>query len=68
MAHTLLTPKARAALQDAVDNNGHIFQTELCLKHHPTVLSRLVKAGLLMRAKVNTIWLITDAGRETLRS
>lgn len=58
-----LTPKQEAALLDARQNGGQLFQVPERGKHHPNTLSRLVKAGLLKAEPVGTVWTLTEAGQ-----
>lgn len=62
-----LTEKQKAALKDAAGSpNGQIFQLPERRTHSPSVLSALVKTGLLKAAKVGVVWTITEDGRSEL--
>lgn len=64
-----LTTKQEAALLDAYQNGGRIFQAPGCRKHHPAVLARLVETGLLEAAPAGptgAVWALTESGRTTL--
>jgi len=61
-----LTVKQEAALLEASQNGGRLFQVPERRKHHPTTLSGLVKAGLLKAAPVGTVWTLTEAGQTAL--
>jgi hypothetical protein len=61
-----LTEKQKAALQDARNNGGRIFQLPERVTHAPGVLASLTRRKLLDRMPVGVIWEITAAGREAL--
>ena len=61
-----LTEKQKAALQDARDNGGRIFQLPERVTHAPGVLASLTRRKLLDRKPVGVIWEITAEGREAL--
>ncbi len=61
-----LTAKQEAALVEASQNGGRLFQLPERRKHHPTTLSGLVKKGLLKAAPVGTVWTLTEAGQTAL--
>lgn len=62
-----LTEKQVAALKDAAGSpSGQIFQLPERRTHSPSVLSALVKTGMLKAAKVGVVWTITDDGRSEL--
>lgn len=58
-----LTPNQEAALLDALQNGGRLFQVPERRKHHPNTLSGLVKAGFLKAEPVGTVWTLTESGQ-----
>ncbi len=58
-----LTAKQEAALLEASQNGGRLFQLPERRKHHPNTLAWLVKAGLLKDCSVGTVWTLTEAGQ-----
>lgn len=58
-----LTPKQEAALLEAHQNGGRLFQVPERRKHHPNTLSGLVKAGFMKAEPVGTVWTLTEAGQ-----
>lgn len=63
-----LTVSQQNALLDAYKNDGRIFQSMRPYRHSPAVLSLLVRNGLLNKETVGTVWTLTDAGREALKT
>ena len=63
-----LTTRQRQALEDAAMNEGKLFQLPEKRRHAPSVLTALVKQGLLKTESVGVIWTLTQAGRERLAS
>lgn len=63
-----LTAKQEAALLAAYQKQGSLFQVPENPRHHPSVLAARVKKGLLEKAKVGTVWTLTDASRKALKS
>lgn len=63
-----LTVSQSNALLDAYKNDGQIFQSMRPYRHAPVVLNKLVNDGLLKKEPVGTVWTLTDAGREVLKT
>lgn len=62
-----LTSKQAAALLEAYENSGRLFQLPERKKHSPATLAALVKAGLFTKEPVGVVWTLTDEGRTALQ-
>jgi hypothetical protein len=63
-----LTTKQRAALCEAKERGGRIFQLPERATHAASVLARLTRLKLLDRKPVGVVWEITEAGLAALKA